>query len=262
MAAFIQISETQNQVGEAGHIAASSKGYVGSSLARVVDANIDAGLAVVSGATKGKTVKAPASAADVRNLFEGVLIDPEFKNEIGAAADYLAGQQSSVLEEGYIWVQVEGSPAVGDDVFVRHTSDGGSNTVLGKFLNHRDGSGGIVITPPANYTQVAQTYAITLTDGTNTETFTFTTDASPTTAEVAAGFVALIDASSNFASTGSTTIGVTSTAGPVEVVGSLPAGFALATSGRAERLPGAKFRSTFGTSARGRRVAQIRLPAK
>src|SRR5688572_9352979 len=107
MAAFIQVSETQNQVGKAGHIAASSKGYIGSTLARVVEANINAGLGLVSGATKGKTVKAPASAAEVRNLFEGALLDPEFKNEIGAAADLLAGQQASVLEEGYIWVQVE-----------------------------------------------------------------------------------------------------------------------------------------------------------
>ncbi|MES2384522.1 MAG: hypothetical protein V4593_08230 [Pseudomonadota bacterium] len=262
MAAFIQISETQNQVGKAGHIAASSKGYIGSTLARVVEANVNAGLGLVSGATKGKTVKAPASAADVRNLFEGVLLDPEFKNDINAAADLLAGQQASVLEEGYVWVQVEGSPAIGGDVYVRHTSDGGSNTVLGKFRGDRDGTGGLVITPPANYTQVIQTYALTFTDGVNVETFSFTTDASPTTAEVAAGLVALIDASANFASTGATTIGVTSTLGPVEVVGSLPAGFALATSGRAERLPGATFRSTFGTDAGGLRVAQIRLPAK
>ncbi len=217
MAAFIQINETQNQVGKAGHIAASSKGYIGSTLSRVVEANINAGLGVVSGATKGKTSKAPASAAEVRNLFEGVLIDPEFKNEIGAAADYLAGQQASVLEEGYIWVQVEGSPAVGDDVYVRHTSDGASNTTLGKFRNDNDFAAGLVITPSASPVQTTTGgYLVQLRDAAgNDETFIYSADSSATVGEIAAGLVALIDASPNFAATGTVTVTVTATAGGV-----------------------------------------------
>ena len=262
MTAFIQVNEVQNQTGKAGHIAASSKGYIGSTLARVVDANIDAGLGVVGGATAGKTVKAPASAVEVRNSFKGVLIDPEFKNDVEAAADYLAGQQASVLEEGYIWVQVEGTPAVDGDVYCRHTSDGGSNTVLGKFRGDRDATAGLLISPPAVFPQVIQTHAITLWNGTVAETFSFTTDASPTATEVATGLVALIDASTNFVATGTTTMTITSGAGPVEVVGSLPAGFVSAAGGRCELVPGAKFMSTFGTDVDGVRVAQIRLAAK
>lgn len=262
MAAFIQVSETQNQVGCAGHIAASSKGYIGSTLARVVDANINAGLGVVKGATAGKTVKAPNTAALVKNFFEGVLIDPEFKNDREAAADYLAGQQASLLEEGYIWVQVEGSPAVGDPVCCRHTSDGDANTTLGKFRKDSDyPEGGITLTPASPTASVSNTYSVTLFDGEVEEEYVFTSDATPTVAEIIAGLVAKINAGTAFdAVDGTTVLTVTSVTGLLEI--KVSSNLVQSTPARAERVRGARFTSTFGTDVNGVRVAQIRLPAK
>lgn len=262
MAAFIQISETQSQVGLAGHIAASSKGYVGSSLARVVDANINAGLGVVSGATKGKTVKAPASAAEVRNLFEGVLLDPEFKNEIGAAADYLAGQQASVLEEGYVWVPVEAAVAVGDLVCCRHTSDGDANTVLGKFRKDSDyPAGGIIATPVAATSEAGNAYSLTLSDGLVTETYQFNTDTSGTAQEIVEGMAALINAGTAFDATeDNSALSITSVNGVLEI--ETNSRWTLTAPARAERVRGAKFVSASGTNSAGVLVAKVRLPAK
>lgn len=258
MASFLQILE-EPTAGKAGHIAASSNGFIGTTLARVVEANINAGLGVVSGATKGKTVKAPASAAEVRNLFEGVLIDPEFKNDVNAAADYLAGQQASVHESGYIWVQVEGSPAVGGDVYLRHTSDGGSNTTLGKFRTDNDFAAGLVITPSASPVQTTTGgYLVRLKDAAgNDETFIYSADSSATVAEIAAGLVALIDASPNFAATGTVTVTVTAAAGGVIEVLQLGEHLTVTAGNRAEKVPGAKFMSTASGG-----IAKIRLPAK
>jgi hypothetical protein len=262
MAAFIQVNEVQNQTGKAGHIAASSKGYIGSTLARVVDANINAGLGVVGGAVAGKSVKAPASAAEVRNNFKGVTIDPEFKNDTSAAAAYLAGQQASVLEEGYIWAQVEGSPAVDALVFCRHTSDGDTNTVLGKFRATSDyPAGGITLTPAAPTASVSNTYSVTLFDGAVTEEYVFTSDATPTVAEIITGLVAKINAGTAFdAVDGTTVLTVTSVTGILEI--KVSSNLVQSTPARAERVVGARFTSVFGIDVDGVRVAQIRLPAK
>lgn len=262
MAAFIQISEVQTQVGKAGHIAASSKGYVGSSLARVCEANINAGLGVVSGATKGKTIKAPVSDLEVQTLFEGALIDPEFKNDTSAAADYLLGQQVSVLEEGYIWVQVEGTPAVGGLVCCRHTSDGASNTTLGKFRTDSDyPAGGVILTPVAVVGSDSNHYSVTLFDGQVRRTYSFNSDVTPTVAEVITGLVTLINADTPFdAVDNTTTLSVTSVTGVLEV--DTGAQFVLTAPTRAALVRGAKFTSVAGTDSGGRTVAQIRLPAK
>jgi hypothetical protein len=210
-------------------------------------------------------VKAPASAVEVRNSFKGVLIDPEFKNDVEAAADYLAGQQASVLEEGYIWVQAEGSPAVEGAVYCRHTSDGGDNTVLGTFRADSDGT--VVIDTTAN--AVEGVYSITLDNGVVEETFPYTTDGSATTAEIIAGLVAAIDASANYSAAGTTEITITRVAGTEIKVVALRAPTAATQllwtttdNQKATKVVGASFRSVAGTDVDGVTVAQIRLPAK
>lgn len=56
----------------------------------------------------------------------------------GATAAYKSGRMMNVRAEGAIYVHVEETVAVGEPVYCRHTSDGGSNTVLGKFRNDAD----------------------------------------------------------------------------------------------------------------------------
>jgi hypothetical protein len=237
--------------GQAGFIAASNTPTV--KFCRVTDAATNCALAVCDGATPGQTCKVPTTAAEAAAAI-GILVNPEFLNEVGAAADYLAAQQATILEEGYIWVNAEGTVAVGDPVYVRHTSDGGSNTTRGTMRNNNDFAAGLVLTPAATYGAAAKEFGITLSNGVVEETFVFTSDASPTTGEVAAGLVALIDASSNFAATGTVTISVTSGTGVVEIVDKDPS-LAVTANGRATRLKGARFASAVS----GAGLAQVRL---
>jgi hypothetical protein len=226
--------------GQNGHIAASTAG-LGETLVRLADANLEPGLFVCEGSTVGVECKVPTTDAEARACI-GCTIDPEYLNEIGAAAAYLTGDAVTLLQKGYIWVNSEGTVAHDGAVFVRHTSDGGSNTVLGKARGDSDVvSGGIVITPDASFAAAVSSFTVVLSDGTlQPESFTFTSDASPTTAEVAAGLVALIDASSRFAATGTVTVSVTSTTGVVEVV-SIDERLVFTTPARAARLKGARF---------------------
>lgn len=240
MTAFTTYTEVPSE-GQAGHVAASDDGFTGRTLVRATDAAVNCALAVCAGATPGKTVKVPTTDAEAKAC-EGILLDPCYLNEIGqVATSYAAGQPATVIEAGYVWVNSEGTVAVGDPVFVRHTSDGGSNTVRGTLTNTSDyPAGGVVLTPGASLTAAVTTFSVTLGNGTTQETFIFTSDASPTAAEVSAGLVALIDASANFAATGTVTISVTSTSGIVEVLG-LAGGITVTTPARTARLKGAKF---------------------
>jgi hypothetical protein len=133
MATFIELLEVPT-AGQAGHVAASSASE--RRLVRVADANVDAGLFVCEGATPGKTCKVPTTLAEAVASI-GCLIDPEFLNDINAAADYLAGNQATILESGFIWAECEETVAFDDPVFVRYAS-GAGGSILGKVRNDAD----------------------------------------------------------------------------------------------------------------------------
>lgn len=225
--------------GQNGHIAASTAG-LGETLVRQADANVGAGLFVCEGATPYKTAKAPATAAQAKACI-GVTIDPEFLNEIGAASDYLAGDGLTALQRGYIWVNVEGTCAHDGKVCVRHTSDGGDNTTLGKASAVSDyPAGGIIATPVAVVASDSNHYSLTLFDGTVRETYSFNSDVTPTAAEVIAGLVALINAGTAFdAVDNTTTLSITSVSGILEVDSG--AQFVLTAPARCAVLKGARF---------------------
>lgn len=215
-----------------------------------------AGLLVAPSGTAGQECASPATAAAVRSGVGFSIYRPmsEDANESGTL-QYADNEVVSIMEEGHMHVPCEGTVVADRPVYVRHTSDGGDNTVLGKVRGDIDyPAGGIVITPAGSFTAAVQEIWVTLSNGLVTETFSFLTDASPTTGEVAAGLVALIEASDNFGSTGTTTISVTSATGIVEVVAAHP-GLTLTTGGRAERLPGA----FFDHSRTGAGLVELRL---
>lgn len=258
MTAFLTIREIA-LAGKAGHIAASHDGGSGETIVRRVEANINAGLGVVDGATAGigGTCKAPSSALEAKRLL-GILVDPEFKHDINAAADYLTNDQATILEEGYIWVNAEATVAAGDDVYVRHTSDGGSNTTPGTFRGDNDTPGsGIVITPTSSPVQTTTGgYLVRLRDKAgHDETFIYDADATATVGEIAAGLVAMIDASPNFVATGSTTVTVTAAAGGQVEVLVLGEHLTVTTPARAERVENAEW----ATAVTGAGLAKIRL---
>jgi hypothetical protein len=185
----------------------------------------------------------PTSAALVQSAYGFTVFSPmqEDADLTDGTPHYGDNSMVSIMTRGSMYVDCEGTVVAGAPVFVRHTSDGGSNTELGKVRGDSDVvSGGIVITPDASFTAALTTVGLTLSNGTVTQTFQFSTDATPTTAEVAAGLVAAIDASTLFAATGTVDINVTSGTGIVEVI-ALDERLTLTVGSRAERLPGAYF---------------------
>lgn len=251
MATFIDILETPT-AGQAGVIAASN--YPTATLTRATDAATNAALFVCDGATPGASCKVPTTEAEAKACI-GCLIKPNFLNDTAVATDYLIAQQATILEEGYMWVNAEGTVVVGDPVFVRHTSDAGSNLTRGTVRKDSDVvAGGVVLTPSGSLTAAVTTFSVRLSNGTTEETFIFTSDASPTAAEVSVGLVALIDASANFAATGTVTVSITSPTGIVEVLG-LAGGITVTTPARAARLKGASFAS----AVTGAGLAKVRL---
>jgi len=103
-------------------------------LSRVCDeaAGISLGQACVRDGADDK-VDLPASAAEVSGGTLGFVVKDSTNTYDADGFD--TGEPCSVLYEGVLWVLCEEAVTAGQNVFVRHTSDGGSNTVLGKVRN-------------------------------------------------------------------------------------------------------------------------------
>lgn len=257
MTAFLDIKEVLS-VGRAGFLARTNQSDSGKVIVRQLDVASNSALAVCDGTTPGKTAKIPSTALEAKRV-RGILLDPEFRNDFRTATDYLANDPASIVEEGFVWVNAEGTTAVGDDVYVRFVTDGGTNTTPGTFRADNDTpAAGIVITPTASglVTGLAS-YLVRLRDKAgHDETFIYSTDGTATVAEIAAGLVALIDASPNFAATGTVTVTVTTQAGTGQVeVLQLSEHLTVTTGARAERLD----RAEWATAVTGAGLAMIRL---
>lgn len=241
MASFISANETLT-AGFNGSISRSMPTIIGRKLDEA--AGVNAGRVLAVAGTANLECQEPTSEALVKTAYGFSVWTPmeEDADLTDGSPHYANDQMVSIMTEGSMWVDCEGTCVAGAPVYVRVTSDGGSNTELGKVRADSDVvAGGVVITPDASFAAVASSFTIVLDDGTlQPESFTFTSDASPTTGEVAAGLVALIDASSRFAATGTVTISVTSTTGIVEIV-SIDERLPITTPARAFRLPGAFF---------------------
>ncbi len=88
-------------------------------------------------------VKVPAAAGDVTTTGCGFVLK-DFttgKPVAQSAVDYDAKAGVSVMRRGRMWVLCETASTYGAQVFVRITSDGASNTQLGKVRNDADVSG-------------------------------------------------------------------------------------------------------------------------
>jgi hypothetical protein len=253
MASFIQPQET---------LEAATPGSISRLGAKTTTRTLDqaaglaVGLLVVPSGTAGQECKSPTTADEVAKAIGFSVYRPMSEDaNADAGVHYADNEAVAIMEEGHMYVLSEGDCVADEPVFVRITSDGADNTTLGKVLGSSDyPSGGVVITPEASLDQAVTTFTLELSDGDVTETFNFTSDASPTPGEVAAGLVAAIDASDKFAATGTTTISVTSTTGVVEVVSSSEQ-LDVSTPARGVRVPGA----FFDASRTGAGPVEIRL---
>lgn len=83
-----------------------------------------------------RKVDLPTSAAELQSGLVGIVVADYTKPY--AAAGFANGDDVTVMLEGACYVLTEEAVTQGQDVYVRHTSDGGSNTVLGKARNDAD----------------------------------------------------------------------------------------------------------------------------
>lgn len=240
MALFITANETLEQRHN-GSISRSFPTIIG----RLLDeaGGVHCGRVVAVSGTTNTECAEPTTAAAVATAYGFTVYSPmhEPADLTDGVPHYGDNSMVSIMTKGSMYVDCEGTVVAGAPVYVRFASDGGDNTELGKVRGDVDyPAGGIVITPEASLVQAVTVFSLTLSDGNVSETFDFTSDASPTPTEVATGLVALIDASDKFAATGTTTISVTSGTGVVEVVSSNEQ-LDVSTPARAARLPGAYF---------------------
>jgi len=203
-------------------------------------AGVAEGLLLAKSGTAGQECISPTTEALVKSSCGWSVWRP-MSEDYDSTHHYADNEAVGVMESGHMHVLAEGTVVADKPVFARTVSDGSANTVLGKVRADSDyPAGGVVLTPGASLTAAITTFSLTLGNGLTQETFIFTSDASPTAAEVSAGLVALIDASANFAATGSATISITSTTGIVEILG-IAGDITVTTPARAHRVPGAFF---------------------
>ena len=212
MTAFVSYVEAPS-AGSLGKFASTTDGALGRTIVRVTDAAIDRALFVVEGAVPGKTCKAIDNAA---GKIKGLTLDPEYLNELGlVATSYSAGQQATLAIEGEVWVNSEDTVVYDGEVFARHTSDGGSNTVLGTLRADAGAAAAASIVLDVGAAADAQEgqYTLRLFNGVSEATFAYTTDGSALASEVIAALVAAVNAHADYAATGTTEVTITRVTG-------------------------------------------------
>jgi hypothetical protein len=207
MASFIKAQETLTQRHN-GSISRSCPTIIG----RLLDeaAGKHCGRVVSPSGTINVECQEPTSAALVTSAYGFTVYSP--MQEPGDLTDgnphYADNASVSIMTEGSMYVDCEGTVVAGNPVYVRFTSDGGDNTELGKVRGNSDGT--VVIDTTA---AVEGQYTIVLNNGVVEEKFHYSTDGSVAVGEIIAGLVALIDASANYSAAGTTEITVTLVAG-------------------------------------------------
>lgn len=111
---------------------------------RVASGIVEFGLAVAR-VTDDNTVRVVTGAGDVAaGILQGAALSSHFLESQQGGSDpesYKDEDMVNTLSMGALWVQVEDTPAVGDDVFVRHT-----NGIPGAFRTDNAGGEAVEIT--------------------------------------------------------------------------------------------------------------------
>lgn len=218
-------------------------------------AGVAEGLLLAPSGTAGQECISPSTAALVKSAV-GFSVFRPMSEDFDTTHHYADNEGVALMETGHMYVNAEGTVVADAPVYARFTSDGGSNTVLGKVRADSDGGVTLTTTATAN-----GEYRVTLSNGVVQEIFSFTASSSTAT-QIITGLVAAIDASPNFAATGTSTATITAqTGGEVSIVNLFaPTTAALALyvttdTQRAARVPGCYF----DTSRTGAGLVELRL---
>lgn len=253
MASFISTNETLER--RQNGVISRTGGKVTNRVLEVA-AGVNAGIFVCPSGTAGIACENIDSAADAAKalgvtVFRPMSYDADLTD---GAPHYAENEVVAILDEGYIFVEAEGTVVAEMPVLARITSDGGSNTTLGKVLGTSDyPAGGIVLTPTA---QNSSAYSVELFDGVVRETYNYTSDATATAQEIVEGLAAAINAGTAFDATeDNSVISITSVTGVLTVQPS--SNLAVTTPARAAIVPNAYF----AESRTGAGLVEIRVGA-
>ncbi len=157
---------------------------------------------------------------------------------------------------GRVWVPVEGAVAAGAQAYARFAASG-SNTQKGKFRADRDGTAQVTTITPTAVNSTIYNLAI------NGRAYAITSDGSATATEIAAAFIALINADADVGVTasGTATLVLTANVPGVPFVVSLGANLAAAATTanalKAGKVEGCKYLTS--TSGAGLALMQVKL---
>lgn len=176
-------------------------------------AGVAEGLWLAPSGTAGQECISPSTALLVA-AGVGFSVYRPMSEDFDATHHYADNEAVALMEAGHMHVSAEGTVVANQPVFARHTSDGGSNTILGKVRANSDGT--VVIDTSST---VEGQYSVELYNGVVKEKFSYDTDGSATAEEIVAGLVAAIDASANYSAAGTTECTITLVVGNrIEVV--------------------------------------------
>jgi len=219
-------------------------------------AGVAEGLWLAPSGTSGSECISPSTALLVK-AGVGFSVFRPMSEDFDSTHHYADNEAVAVMESGHMQVLAEGTVVANQPVFARFTSDGGSNTVLGKVRANSDGT--VVIDTTST---VEGVYRVTLFNGVVEETFSYQTDGSATANEITTGLVAAIDASANYSAAGTTECTITLVVGNQikikQLAGPTAAAEALYTvvdNQKAEQIPGC----FFDNSRTGAGLVEIRL---
>ena len=109
---------------------------------RVTTVVSNGGLAMCQASGGDDRCRLPASSSDVAKLRgvarSDVSRDPNFPPGGTPGYTYQIGDSVDLVYRGQVWVTVEDAVAPDDPAYVRHTSDGASNTQLGSWRGDAD----------------------------------------------------------------------------------------------------------------------------
>lgn len=205
-------------------------------------AGVAEGLLLAPSGTSGQECISPSTALLVKAAI-GFSVFRPMSEDYDSTHHYADNEAVAIMESGHMQVLAEGTVVADQPVFARFTSDGGSNTVLGKVRANSDGT--VVIDTTST---VEGVYRVTLFNGVVEETFSYQTDGSATANEITTGLVAAIDASANYSAAGTTECTITLVVGNQikirQLAGPTAAAEALYTvvdNQKAEQVPGCFF---------------------
>jgi hypothetical protein len=130
-------------VAEAGSLAYPARMNVRGSVTNGDAASIPFGVGVVKDGADG-VVDLPTATAEITADFRGISFrDPTKESKLDTPDGYETGDLMTIVEKGWVWVDVEDAVTSGDSVFCRAVAAGAEQ--LGAFRSDADGTDAVAV---------------------------------------------------------------------------------------------------------------------